>query len=143
MQWTLTRLVIALSLLLFSGLFWWLPEALVEPAINLTGLKANQPDYWIQRFHIVSMNDAGTPKFDLRAENLVHFPNTVATRIDKPYLVQYDQGAAPLVTTADTGWVSPDGKKLLMTGKVKIARGHDPEFADAEVMSNQVTVTLD
>lgn len=143
MHWTLTRIIIIVSLLLFTGLFWWLPEALVEPAINFTGLKANQPDYWIQRFHIVSMNDAGTPKFDLRAENLVHFPDNLSTRIDKPYLVQYDQGTAPLVTTADTGWVSPDGKKLLMTGKVKIARGTDPDFADSEIMSNQVTVTLD
>ena len=142
MGWNFTKLIILVSLLLFTGLFWWLPEALVEPAIKLTGMGAGQPDYWVQQFTVTAMNDRGTPKYVLQAQNLVHYPSETATRIDKPYLVQYDQGADPLTTTADTGWVSPDGKKLLMTGNVKIARGKDPDFADAEVMSNQVTVTL-
>ncbi len=142
MSWSFTKLVIVLSLLVFTGLFWWLPEALVEPAIKLTGINRSEPDYWIQGFTITTMNDQGRPKYFLRAQSLVHFPNEISTRIDRPYLVQYDQGNEPLVTTADTGWVSPDGKQLLMTGNVKIARGSDPDFASAEMMSNKVTVTL-
>lgn len=143
MTWSLTKIILLISLLLFSGLFWWLPEALVEPAIRITGLNRKEPDYWIRSFNITSMNDAGTPKYRLQAEGLVHYPGDVATRVDKPHLVQYDQGPAPLTTTADTGVVSPDGKRIVMTGNVRIARGNDPEFSDAEVMSHQVTVTLE
>lgn len=143
MTWSLTKIILLLSLLLFTGLFWWLPEALVEPAIKITGLNRKEPDYWIKNFSVTSMNDAGNPKYRLQAANLVHYPNDISTRIDKPYLVQYDQGPAPLITTADTGIVSPDGKRVVMTGNVRIARGQDAEFSDAEVMSHQVTVTLE
>lgn len=142
MTWQLTKVVIALALVLFLGLFWWLPDALVEPAMRLTGTGSQEPDYWVRNFSVTAMGDNGTPRYVLRAESLTHYPGDESTRLERPQLVQYDQGGVPVLTVADSGRVSPDGKNLRMTGNVKIIRGPETDQPGGEVASNEVTVTL-
>lgn len=141
MTWQLTKVVIAIALVLFLGLFWWLPDALVEPAMKLTG-GSKEPDYWVTNFSVTAMGDNGTPRYILRATSLTHYPGDESTRLERPQLVQYDDGKPPTVTVADTGRVSPDGKKLVMIGHVKIVREPDIGSAGGEVASNEITITL-
>lgn len=145
MSWDLSKIAIIISLLLFTGLFWWLPNSLVTPAMKFTGIPSRDPDYYIENFHMTAMSDRGRPKYILRAATLVHFPNETATRMERPHLVQYDPAQGPsqaTVTVADNGFISNDGKKLLMTGNVKVFRGEDPGFAGAELTTNELTVIL-
>ncbi len=69
----LSRFLMLTGLLLFSGLFWWLPEALVRPALNLTNVAPARPDYYINHAELTAMNRHGRPRFILTAERLVHF----------------------------------------------------------------------
>lgn len=145
MTWDLTKVAVIVSLLLFTGLFWWLPNALVTPAMKLTGIQSRDPDYFIENFRMTAMSDRGRPKYVLQAANLMHFPNETATRMERPHLVQYDPTEGPVqatVTVADNGWISSDGKRLLMTGNVKVFRGEDPGFSGAELVTNELTVIL-
>lgn len=142
MTWQVTKIAIALALVLFLGLFWWLPDALVDPAMKLTGTRPDEPDYWVRNFSITAMGDNGTPRYILRAASLTHYPGNESTRLERPQLLQYDEHNTPIVTVADAGRVSPDGKKLVMTGNVKIIRGRDRGSVGGEVASNEITVTL-
>lgn len=141
-SWPITRVLVLTSIALIAGFFWWLADTLVEPAVQLTGAQRQEPDYSILRFRLTSMNVHGTPKYILEAASLVHYPTDQSTRIDKPRLVQFDDAGVPTTTTADSGWVSRDGKKLIMSGNVRVARGPDTQSAGGEVASQQLQIIL-
>lgn len=143
MSWAVTRIVIVVSLLLFTGLVWWLPNALLKPAMRLTGMERHDPDYYIENFTVTAMNLRGTPKYKLDATLLLHYPHEESTRLDRPRLVEYDANDNPTVTTADHGFVSRDGKHLLMSGNVRVVRGRDDKAAGGEIVTNQLTVSLE
>ncbi len=146
MTWDITRIVIVMSLLVFTGLFWWLPQVLTAPAMKLTGIKSHDPDYYIENFGVTAMSERGRPKYILKGTGLVHFPNEESTRIDRPYLMQYEQTGAqtdpPTITTADTGWISADGNRILMSGNVKVLKGPGQNSTSAEITANQLVILL-
>ncbi len=145
MTWDITRIVMVASLLIFTGLFRWLPQAV--PPIKLPAvIKSRDPDYYIENFNLTAMSEQGRPKYLLKGVGLVHLPNEENSRIDKPYLVQYEQPDAQnnsyTLTTADTGWISADGKRLLMSGNVQVVRGEDKNSVSTEVTANEMVVLL-
>ena len=146
MTWDISRIALVTSLLVFTGLFWWLPQALTAPAMTFTGIKSRDPDYYIENFNITAMSGHGRPKYVLKGAGLVHFPNEENTHIDRPYLVQFGQAGAqndpPTVTTADAGWISPDGNRLLMSGNVKVLKGAGQSSTSAEITTNQLVILL-
>lgn len=146
LTWDLTKIVLLVGLLVFTGLLWWLPNKLVAPAGGLVGAKHPVPDYYIDNFTVTAMNDAGLPKHTLQAKTLIHFPGNEKTQLDRPRLVQYPQNGSngpPVVTVSDTGWLSGDGKLLVMSGRVEVARGGGAGFAGAEINTQQLTVSLE
>lgn len=146
LTWDLTKIVLLFGLLVFTGLLWWLPNTLVAPAAGLVGSKQPTPDYYIDDFTVTAMNDAGLPKHTLQAKALIHFPGNEKTRLERPRLVQYPQNGTegpPVVTVSDTGWLSGDGKLLVMSGRVEVARGSGAGFGGAQVHTQQLTVSLE
>jgi lipopolysaccharide export system protein LptC len=142
MGWAVTRVVVVISLLLFTGLAWWLPNALITPAMRLTGMERHDPDYYIENFVATSMNQQGTPRYRLEAAKLTHYPDGSDARLERPRLFQYGGANGETITTADQGLVSQNGKKLLMTGNVKVSRANGAN-SGSEIATNQLTVTLD
>lgn len=143
MSWAATRIIIVVSLLLFSGLVWWLPNVLLQPAIRLTGIERHDPDYYIENFTVTSMNLRGTPKYKLEAALLLHYPHSENTQLNRPRLVEYDGRDGKTVTTAERGFVSHDGKELRMVGDVHVVHPGDGRGASGEVVTHQLTVSLE
>ncbi len=142
MGWRLSRLLLLLGLLLFSGLFWWLPEALVQPALALTGARPIRADYYIDAPRLTAMNRFGHPRFVLTATRLVHFPREKKTILFHPHLVQYGEHAVT-TTTADKGFVSPHGHVLIMRGDVHVFRTATGRVGPTHVKTKTLTVYLD
>lgn len=140
MTWAVTKVVIVISLLFFTGLLWWLPGQLIEPAIQMTGAERSDPDYFIENFTVTAMDERGEPRYELSALRLTHYPNDQQTRLDRPHLTQFDEET---VTTADRGFISPDGKTLLMRGNVRVTRANGGGHAGAEITTNELNVLLD
>ncbi len=140
MTWAVTKVVIIISLLFFTGLFWWLPNKLIEPAMQMTGAERTDPDYFIENFTVTAMDERGEPRYKLSARRLTHYPNDQQTRLDRPRLMQFDEET---VTTADRGFISGDGKTLLMKGNVHVTRAQVGGDAGAEITTNELNVLLD
>lgn len=139
MTWAVTKVVIVISLLFLTGLFWWLPEQLIQPAMEMTGERSD-PDYFIEDFVVTAMDERGQPRYELRAARLTHYPNNQQTRLERPRLRQFDQNT---VTTADRGFISGDGKTLLMRGNVRVNRAQaGAGSAAAEIITNELSVLL-
>lgn len=137
----LSRFLLFVGLLLFSGLFWWLPEALVGPALALTHARPVRPDYYIDRLRLTAMNRYGRPRFILTAARLVHFPRSKQTLLIKPHLIQFGHQATT-TTTASRGFVSPHGHTLIMRGRVRVFRGATARIGTTSVRTHVLTVHL-
>ncbi len=142
MGWRISRLLLLLGLLLFSGLFWWLPEALVQPALALTDARPIRADYYIDSPRLTAMNRFGRPRFILTATRLVHFPREKKTILFHPHLIQYGPHAIT-TTTAEKGFVSPHGHMLIMRGHVRVFRTATNQVGPTRVETNTLTVHLD
>ena len=141
MGWRISRLLLLLGLLLFSGLFWWLPEALVQPALALTGTHAVRTDYYIVGPRLTAMNRSGRPRFILTARRLVHFLNRKQTILIQPHLIQYGRHTVT-TTTAQKGFVSAHGHTVIMRGNVHIYRTANGRMGPTRVKTNTLTVHL-
>lgn len=138
----LNRLVLLVGLLLFTGLFWWLPEALVQPALALTEATPLRPNYYIEQPRLTAMNRFGRPRYILTAVRLVHFPRDKRTLLINPHLVQFGTQTTT-TTTARRGYVSPHGHILVMQGRVRVYRGATHKMGAARVHAHTLTVHLD
>ncbi|MHB8254871.1 MAG: LPS export ABC transporter periplasmic protein LptC [Acidiferrobacter sp.] len=137
----LSRFLLFVGLLLFSGLFWWLPEALVGPALILAHARPAQTDYYIDRPRLTAMNRYGHPRFILTAVRLVHFTRGKRTLLIQPHLTQFGRRTIT-TTTARRGFVSPHGHILVMRGKVRVVRGPTARVGATRVRTHTLTVHL-
>ena len=64
--------------------------------------------YYIQNFTATGRDEAGVI-YVLKAERLAHFPIDNTALLDKPHLVQYQEGEPARQTTSESGWMSSDG----------------------------------
>lgn len=138
----LSRFLLFVGLLLFSGLFWWLPDALVRPALALTHAEPERPDYYISHVRLTAMNHVGHPRFVLTAQRLIHFPRGRRTLLIKPHLIQFGKRTIT-TTTARRGFVSPHGHVLTMRGHVRVYRGATRQLGVTHVRTHVLTVDLD
>lgn len=136
------RIAVAAVLLALAGLTWWLPNALTQRTSLLDSESRHDPDYYIDNFTAIAMDANGWRKHELRAEKLVHYPDTDTAELDKPYLVQYSPDAAPVHTRADHGTATPDGDEILMRGNVRVTRSGSGREPAGEVVTQEMRVLL-
>jgi len=136
-------LLIAIVALLGS-LTLWLQYGLedkAEPAVPAH--ERHDPDFYIENFTATGMDDNGVRHYTLEAERMIHYPDDNTSLLDKPHLIQYEAGREPTHAYAESGWVSPDGDEVLLTGNVRVIRGKDASGSGAAVMtSNKLKVRL-
>ncbi|WP_298138844.1 LPS export ABC transporter periplasmic protein LptC [Acidiferrobacter sp.] len=137
----LSRFLLLTGFLLFSGLFWWLPEALVRPALTLAQAAPKRPDYYIDQATLTAMDRRGRPRFILTAQRLVHFSRGRRTLLIRPRLTQFGRHAIT-TTIARKGYVSPHGHVLTMRGHVRVFRGKTAQLGPTEVHTHTLTVHL-
>ncbi len=141
--WTFSKLALTALLFILGALSWWLPSTLTRPGMVLERQSRHDPDYYAEHLHADAMNERGEKKYTLIAARLVHYPDDQTGYFEQPHLIQYKPGAAPLHTWAERGRTTPDGKRLIMTGNVKVVRGQDKDAAPIEVSTHELTVVLD
>ena len=143
MRAQLEKLVLIGVLGAMSGLGVWMQVNLLEPAENKTAAPlTNEPDYYIQNFTATGRDEAGVI-YVLKAERLAHFPIDNTALLDKPHLVQYQEGEPARQTTSESGWMSGDGSEVLLTGNVEITQFRTDEDPGSVTRTLRLSVRLD
>lgn len=123
MNWS-ERLLLGGVLTLLVGLSVWLQFGFLEGEPPAPGeASRNDPDYYIENFTAVGMDEEGKRRYVLEAERLVHYPDDNTSLLDYPHIIQYEPGQMPRHTYADSGWMSGDGNEVLLTGNVRVLQG--------------------
>ena len=106
----------------------WLQFGIIEQQSveKFDGDQRHDPDYYMENFTAIGMDDEGRRKYIIEAERMVHYPDDDTALLDNPHIIQYEPGKAPRHTYSESGWMGSDGNEVLLTGNVKVIQGKSP-----------------
>ena len=118
-------------LLVVAGFSYWALEKLTEDDANKLSKLAHYPDYYMENFTTLTMNQDGTPKNRLNAVYMAHYPDDNTSELHKPEFEIYRVDRPPIIITADNGWVTSNNDVILLSGNVYLHQ--NDEFGDLKV----------
>lgn len=140
----LERLLLIAGLGVLGLLTMWMQFGIIEeqgPKV-LRGRERHDPDYYIENFKAVGLDEHGNRTYALEATRAVHYPDDGTSLLDNPHLIEFLPGEAPRHTYAESGWVSADGNEVLLTGKVRVVQGASAKGAGSTMRTEKMRVQL-
>lgn len=100
------------------------------------------PDYYMEDFTTITMDENGLPASKLYAVYMEHNPVDDTLELYEPDLEIFRQNGDPLMITADKGWVTNDNEVILLRGKVRMWIENTPGQTTMDVETTEVRVLL-
>lgn len=138
MNWRGWLALALLAAALVTGVSVWRQRA-PAPAAAIAGTR---PDYVLEQFELVALDETGRESFTLRAPRLVRDPAEQTLDINAPVFtipVGADAKTGDWDVRAQRGWVSADGDELRLRGEVK-ARSDDADGRPVSIDTQQLNV---
>jgi len=131
-----------LVLISFALLTTWLVHSLEVEFTTLTEDHHQIPDYTLQNFTSIQLDEQGRLKNKLIAHKMIHYPET-NTKLTTPNMVFYKNEQPSWTVHAEQGEVSPDGHQVWLLGRVSMQREGINQQRALEIISRDVWVRLD
>ena len=109
-----------LGLFLAAGLTTWLLRYLTGEREGPDVGVHHDPDYYMEDFSTLTMEEDGRPKNRLRAVYMAHYPDNDTTELLRPIMEVYRIGRLPLFISAERGWVTDDNNVVVLRGAVRM-----------------------
>jgi len=121
----------------------WFLERLSEDENIRQTLLSHDPDYYMEDFTTLTMNQDGTPKNKLFADYMAHYQDDDTTELLKPKLEIYRENKPPIFVTADKGWVTADNEVILLTGNVYLRQDDNNGTLELEIITSDARILLE
>ena len=133
--------IIAL-LLAATFLSTWLLYRLNMESTQTVG-NANAPDYYMEDFTTLAMDDDGNPDYRLYGVYMAHYPESDTTEILKPSIdfVRADKPAMHVV--ADKGWLTSDNDVVLLNGNVEFVQKNEAGEPIMQINTDRARLLID
>ena len=143
MNW-FERIIIFSLVIVLGGITAWMQMSFLDESADeeLVLAESHDPDYYIEDFTAVGMDINGARQYVLEAERMVHFPDDDTALLDKPHVIQYEPDRAPTHIYSETGWISADGDKVILTGNVRVIRGRDGTGSGGVTTTEKLNIVL-
>ena len=112
------RWKLALLLAIIASVSYWVLDKLNEDDVTQLSKLAHYPDYYMENFTTLTMNQDGTPKNRLNATYLAHYPDDNTSELHEPQLEMFRQDKPPIIVKSDKGWVTSNNDVILLSGNV-------------------------
>lgn len=132
--------VLLLLLVVGSG---WLMQRLTEAPQEEDAELRHDPDFFLNDFVRVSMDDEGVPAEELRAKRMEHFPDTDTHELLEPHVLIHGDDDTPTQVRSERGWVSADQSVIILQGRVYIWEDDDEGRRRLEVLTSNLTLYND
>ena len=109
-----------LGLFLAAGLTTWMLRYLSNERESADVGDFHDPDYYMEDFSTLTMEEDGRPKSRLRAVYMAHYPDNDTTELLQPIMEVYRIGRLPLFISAERGWVTDDNNVVVLRGAVRL-----------------------
>ena len=126
------------------GLFGiWLQNLVLEDDDEIIDSELrHDPDYYIENFTATGLDKNGARRFVIKAKRMAHFPDDDTALLDFPEITQFQDGAAPRHTYADSGWMNASGDEVIMTDNVRVVVESTPDSAGGTIKTKRLRVLL-
>ncbi len=120
---------IVLVLLVVVG--WWVLDEQMRPVgpqdVTREEPEERQPDYFIEDFHTVALNENGEPAWELRGPRMLHFIDEDLWLIRSPDLLYHSDGGEPWHLVSDSGRAWAGFSEAVLEGEVVVNREAGPD----------------
>ena len=117
----------------------WLIETSSRQGLP-TEQEPHNADYFLENFTNTVMNDQGTPFRRLSADRMLHFPDDDSTELTNPHFTLFQNELPLWQVQSEQGWMSGDGKLLLLNGPVTIDRAKAPGSRPLHIVTRNLRV---
>ena len=100
------------------------------------------PDYYMEDFTTITMDEAGKPASKLYAVYMEHNPVDDTLELYEPEIEVYRADTDPVRITADKGWVTNNNEIILLRGKVRMWIENEAGEVRLNVDTSEVRVLL-
>lgn len=132
--------VVALAAL--AGATVWLERVTAVDEPRTAEATTVRPDLIADNTRLVSYGSDGRQRYELLADEVVHYTGDDVTTLTRPRL-RYQSEGREVRITADTGRVSDGGQRVDLSGQVQAERAAAPGGAPLGFTSNTLTVWPD
>jgi lipopolysaccharide export system protein LptC len=112
------RWKLALLLAIIASVSYWALDKLNEGGVSQLSKLAHYPDYYMENFTTLTMNQDGTPKNRLNATYIAHYPDDNTSELHEPQLEIFRQDKPPIIVKSDKGWITSNNDVILLSGNV-------------------------
>lgn len=100
----------------------------------------NETDYYLEDFHIVSVDNRQGQVYELRGKALSHYFKGGNSIVDQPLVRVYSEQQQHWQGSADSGEISPDFSTLSLSGNVDLYRDRDSNQAPIQLETESITI---
>jgi lipopolysaccharide export system protein LptC len=124
---------------LAAGSFWTVSQ--LELDLSAPASKERHtPDFYMENFVTVKMDESGAVQRRVEAEYMAHFPDTDTHEFQDPYMVMYREDGPPWHVRSERGWLSSTGDVMLLLGQVHIWRNNVDGDKQVDVKTEDLRV---
>jgi len=142
-MWASTRFAVGVVLLSGAILSWWLSKGISVSAPPAPSRARHIPDYSMGHFTLRAMDDRGRLHYRLYAERMSHYLDDDTSRLERPNMTVFKQGAAAWNVYARHGWVSAGQKTIALSGDVVIWRDPRAGHSALEIRTDELHIEPD
>ena len=111
-----------LPLIFLLGAAYWLNLQVQPLPPKEDSSKRHDPDFIVDNFSAMTLNELGTPRFIVAAQKMVHYPDDSTTMLEAPRVTSLSPGSPTLYASATSGSISGKGDEIFLRDDVKITR---------------------
>lgn len=142
---SLDRIAAAVSLALLTalGLFTFYLAQVADRGQrprSTAPTETDEPDYFVERMALLTMNERGEPAFRMEAQQLQHFPSDDRTEFSEPVMVSLDPARPRVTITAARGELLSGGDEVRLQGEVVVTRAATEKAAPLKVETDYAIV---
>jgi len=137
------RWKLALILVIIAGFTYWALDKLTEDDVEKLSRLAHYPDYYMEDFSTLTMNQDGTPKNRLNAAYMAHYPDDNTSELHEPKLEIFRKEKQPINVRSDKGWVTSNNDVILLSGNVYLHQNDDDGELKLELITDDARVLVD
>jgi len=137
------RWKLAFVLIIIAGFSYWTLKKLTEDSSSSLNKLAHYPDYYMENFTTLTMNQDGTPKNRLNAVYMAHYPDDNTSELHQPEYEIFRLNRPPVIVTADKGWVTSNNDVILLSGNVYLHQNDEFGNLKTELIAEDARVLVD
>jgi len=137
-----TAVTVLVLTILAAGSWWWADHQRREGDPGKG--QAHRPVLFLENFTATAMNELGARKHRITASRMVHYDDDDSTELTAPHLTIFDpDGQPPWEVRSHSGWLSGDGKLVLLKGDVQIDREGSADLRPLSIRTESLRVRPD